>query len=365
MKKLVVLWMIMSLCVLCFGIPSSEASQLNFSVTPILPENQKDKDKSYFDLQVEKAKEQELKVTLKNGTDKKVIVDASINRATTNLNGVVEYGKTKDKKDSSLVYNIEDFIEIIEPEIDIPAHGEKQLILKVKGIPEIFQGILVGGLTFKEKQEIETNKEDKSQGLAIENEYAYVVGIVLHGENEDIPSDIVLTNAEAAQVNARNVINASLQNPKPKYLSNLSVDAVVTKKGSKDVLYSSKKKDMQMAPNSNFSYPIPLEGEALKPGEYTVSMNVKSLNDQWELSKDFTIDKETADSFNEKDVTIKKNDTWIYLVIGFCLLMIGLVIVVVIQYKYRKQERLKKERLRKRRAAIQRKKRQIKNNASK
>ncbi|CAD5896366.1 C-terminal membrane anchored cell surface protein [Carnobacterium maltaromaticum] len=364
MKKLIVLCII-NLCVLCFGIPNSQASQLNFSVTPILPENQKDKDKSYFDLQVEKAKEQELTVKLKNGTDKNVTVDTSINRATTNLNGVVEYGKTKDKKDASLVYNIEDFIEITEPEIDIPAHEEKQLILKVKGIPEVFDGILVGGLTFKEKQEEEDTKEDTSQGLAIANEYAYVVGIVLHGENEDIPSDIKLTNAEAAQVNARNVINASLQNPKPKYLSNLSIDAVVTKKGSKDVLYSSKKKDMQMAPNSNFSYPIPLEGEALKSGEYNVSMNIKSVNDQWELSKDFTIDKETADSLNEKDVTIKKNDTWIYVVIGFSLLMIALAIILVILYKYRKQERIKKEKQRRRRAAIQRRKRQNKTNYSK
>lgn len=363
MKKLILLSLI-GMSILLSGINTGQASQLNFSVTPSIPENQVDKDKSYFDLQLEKSKGQELIVTLKNGTDKKVIVETSINRATTNLNGVVEYGKTKDKKDTSLVYNIEDFIEIKDSEIEIPPHEEKQLLLKVKGIPEVFDGILVGGLTFKEKQETATNKDNKNQGLAIENEYAYVVGIVLHGENEDISSDIKLKNAEAAQVNARNVINATLQNPKPKYLSSLSVDAVVTKKGSDDVLYSSKKKDMQMAPNSSFSYPIPLEGESLKPGKYTVAMNIKSLNDQWKLSKDFIIDKKVADSFNEKDVTIKKDDTWRYIVVGFILLSIIIVILLVVLYKYRKKERIKQEKKRRRKEALQRKKRQNKDNLS-
>lgn len=46
-------------------------------------------------------------------------------------------------------------------------------------------------------------------------------------------------------------------------------------------------------------------------------MNVNSLNDQWELSKDFIISKKTVNSFNEKHVTIKQNDTWMYVVIGF------------------------------------------------
>ncbi|WP_413518038.1 DUF916 and DUF3324 domain-containing protein [Carnobacterium maltaromaticum] len=366
MKKLF-LFCIVSLSILFLAVPKGVASELNFSVAPVIPENQKDKNKSYFDLKMESGKGQELTVTLKNGTDNKVTINTTINRATTNLNGVVEYGSAKNQKDSSLVYNIEDFIEIKEPEVEIPAHSEKQLILNLKGIPEKFEGVLAGGLTFKEKQATEKTKDEEKQGLAIQNEYAYVVGIVLHGEKETIPSEIKLIGAEAAQVNARNAINATLQNPKAKYLNKLSVDAVVTKKGSQDVLYSSKKENMQMAPNSHFDYPISLEGEALKPGNYTVTMKINSYDDHWEVTKDFSINKEQADAFNKNDVSIKEDSTWVYLVIGLSLLLliVAIVVIIVLQKKKKKKERIRQEKLRRRKMAMQRKKRAEKNSLNK
>ncbi|PFR59497.1 cell wall anchor protein, partial [Bacillus cereus] len=67
-----------------------------------------------------------------------------------------------------------------------------------------------------------------------------------------------------------------LQNPTATYLNRFEVDAVITEKGKEETLYTSKKQNMQMAPNSNFNYPIPLNGKELRPGTYTLHLKAKS-----------------------------------------------------------------------------------------
>lgn len=321
-----------------------KASQLNFSVMPEIPDTQQDKEKSYFDLKLEPAQEQDLTVVLKNSTDKSVLVETSINRATTNLNGVVEYGKIDEKKDTSLLYDINELVKVTEPELEIPPNGEKKLTLKVKAPKDSFDGIIAGGLTFKEKIKESTDNEKNSNGLAIKNEYAFVVGFVLHGENENIQPDLELTNVKEGQVNVRNVINATFQNPQPMYLNNLTIDAKITKENSKEVLYAAKQTDMQMAPNSNFSFPIPLKGEALKAGNYIVTVVASSSNDKWRFTKKFTITKENAKKLNIKDVSIEKDNTWIFIVLFVFLFLIIIALLVLVLIN-RKKERLRRERI--------------------
>lgn len=65
------------------------ASAFNFSVTPITSENQIDKRKTYFDLQLVPDQEVELKAELRNDTEKEVKIDISVNSATTNSNVMV------------------------------------------------------------------------------------------------------------------------------------------------------------------------------------------------------------------------------------------------------------------------------------
>lgn len=338
MKKIMKITLL-SLLFFAFNSRIGQASELNFSVLPVIPENQQDKDKTYFDIKLAPLEHQELKVRLKNDTSKEVTVETDLNRATTNLNGVVEYGKTTDTKDASVIYNIEDYVKITDKEISIPANGEKELILNVDAPSEMFEGILVGGLTFKEKVVDSTNEQPNGQGLAIENEYAYIVGLVMHGTGTPVEPLVNLLKVEPAQVNARNVINATLQNPKPAYLNQMKVEATITKKGSKKVLYASQSEDMQMAPNSNFNYPIALNGQPLKAGKYTMSMRVDSAENHWEFTKDFEIKKEVADKYNAQDVSIEKSYTWIYMIVGFLfILLIGIILLLLYKQKKNKKE---------------------------
>lgn len=118
----------------------------------------------------------------------------------------------------------------------------------------------------------------------------------------------------------------------------MSVDTKITQKDSEKVLYQSKTQDMQMAPNSNFNYPISLEGKPLKAGNYRLSMKVVSGENSWIFTKDFTIAKKLADNYNAKDVSIEKNHTVLYILIGVAFIILASLLIVLIFKRNKKDE---------------------------
>src|SRR5699024_5675800 len=116
---------------------------------------------------------------------------------------------------------------------------------KVKMPTEKFNGVIAGGLNFKEKVTEKTEVSEEDQGMSIQNEYSYVLALLLRQNQEVVRPELKLTAVSAAQVNHRNVINATLQNPQATYLNSLYVTAKVTKKGSDEVLYTASNEGMQ------------------------------------------------------------------------------------------------------------------------
>lgn len=317
--------------------PFASASEFNFGVYTVIPDNQIDKQKSYFNLRMEPNQKQTLTIQLKNNTEDDVVIEPIIHSATTNLNGVVEYGPSNAERDASLPYELGDLIKT-DKEITIPAKGSKELHLNVTMPEEEFDGILAGGITLEEKKASSKNTEVPNKGLSIENKYAYVVGITLQETVEVVKQDLKLHEVEAGQVNARNVINATLQNPTATYLNRFEVDAEVTQKGKTEVLYEAKKQDMQMAPNSNFKYPISLNGEKFKTGTYTLHVKAKSSKESWEFEKDFTIEGEVAQQFNATDVSIEGPNYLAYMVGLLILLVVGLLLYIFYSKKKQKKQ---------------------------
>ncbi|MGX7418075.1 DUF916 and DUF3324 domain-containing protein [Carnobacterium gallinarum] len=341
-------------------IPSNgQAAELNFAVEAIIPENQRDKTKTYFDLRVEPNSEQTIEMNLRNDTEKDVTVEPSVNTAITNINGVVEYGETKTKTDSTLPIDLKKIV-TVSNEITIPAKSLVKVPLTIKMPETKFDGILSGGITIKEKADSadsEGSNQD-GQGLAINNKYAYVVALLLNQTDQEVKPKLELNNVEPSQINLRNVINANLQNVESTYINSMNIDAKVTKKGAKETVYESSKKNMQMAPNSNFDYPIALEGQRLEAGDYTLTLNVDAKEDSWSFTKDFTIKSEDAKKYNQTDVTIKKNNTWIYVLVGLLLILIvGILIFFIIKQKKKKEEEERKQLLARKKKLARRKKR--------
>ncbi|WP_408869032.1 DUF916 and DUF3324 domain-containing protein [Brochothrix campestris] len=321
------------LIVLGSGLQPVAASEFNFAVEPQKPSNQIDQKKGYFDLKVTPGQTQQLTIMLKNATNKAVTIQPKIAATTTSSSGVVEYGPSKKKNDETLLYDMKDLV-TTEKKITIKADSSYALKLDVKAPKKAFKGSVTGGITLEEDVD-ETARKTEGNGMAIDNRYAYVVGIQMRQDIKAVAPKLHLHDVEAAQRNYRNVINATIQNSEPTYVNQLKIDAKITKKGKSEVLYESKKEMMQMAPNSNFAYPIALgDGKTLEPGNYTLNMTAQSYDNKWKWSKDFTITDDEATALNEKDVTVVKSYTTYYIIGGLIiLLLIGLIIWLILRKK--------------------------------
>ncbi|MDA3973107.1 DUF916 and DUF3324 domain-containing protein [Enterococcus thailandicus] len=331
------------------------ASEFNFAVTPITPENQIDKEKTYFDIQLDPGEKEELKVVLRNDTDKDVTIEVSLNSATTNSNVVVEYGKNEIEKDSSLTLDLEEYVDYPKS-ITLKPHSNQTVAFQVTMPKEMFDGVLAGGITFKEVQAEDQQKEKDEQGLSIKNEYSYVVALLMRQNLNEVAPNLLLHEVKPGQINARNVILANIQNDQKTYINQVSIQTKITKKGQSEVLYHEEKENLQIAPNSNFSFPTSLGGAALEPGEYHLKMTIfgnenesgkftrenanKTVNysNYWEFEKDFTIAGDVAKKLNAQDVTIKKDNTKLYILIGIIFLLLMLLLILWLIWRKKKHE---------------------------
>lgn len=313
----------------------SKASELNFSVNAVIPDNQIDKEKSYFDLKVTPGEKQKLIVKLRNTTDKEIVINPHIQSAKTNKNGVIDYTPNKIKKDDTLKIAMEDIAKVPK-EVTVPPQSEKDLTIEVTMPKDKFDGIILGGIYLKE--DTSKNKEDdKEKDVAIKNEYSYVVALQMRQNNNKVKPMLHMNEVNPETQNARNVIVANIQNSEPMIISKLKIDATVNKKGSKDNLAILKKENLQVAPNSNFNIAVPLEGEKLEAGTYILKMKAESAGKEWQFKKEFSISADKATTMNEKDVTLEKETpTMLYIFLGVAFLI---VIAVVIYFIIRRNKR--------------------------
>lgn len=307
--------MILSFYFFAFGIETS-AAELRFSVETEIPENQIDKTKTYFDLMMKPDQEQILKVRAANSTDENLVIDVSVKSATTNSNGVIEYGESLTALDKSAPADLSEIIQLKDggESVELPAKSEK--------VDET-----------KDKQKENTN------GLAIENRYAYTVAVLLRENETVVQPELSLEKVEPTQRNARSVISATLLNHEAAYLQSMKVTANVKNKKTNNVILEKEQEDMQMAPNSIFNFPIPYEENEMEAGTYVLAMTVEGSGKKWQFTKEFTISKEEAKTFNEKDVTVKKTESkLIYLLIGLLLLLLIICLFIILRLKKQKNK---------------------------
>ncbi|WP_207695736.1 hypothetical protein DOK67_0001559 [Enterococcus sp. DIV0212c] len=342
-KSMIVIMSIMVMYVL--GTEAVSAEEMNFSVEAQLPENQLDKNKTYFDLRVSPDTKEELKVEIKNNKDEEVTVQIQANTAITNDNGVIDYGEAKPKLDKSLETPFASIAKV-DPEVVLAPKEKKIVTIPVEIPKESFNGIILGGLYFTQK---ETGKEEKAEaGMQIENKFAYVVGVRLSENDEEVESNLNLLDVAAGQRNYRNVVVATLQNPMPRILGQMTVKAqVFAENDLKTAIFTTNQENLNMAPNSNFGYGIKMANKAFKPGKYVMKMTVEADGKTWPFEKAFEITADEAKKFNDEavDLVEEPNDYLIYIIIGGVILVviiIGLISWMVYQKRKKEAERKRK-----------------------
>ncbi|MGG5311872.1 hypothetical protein IGL24_000540 [Enterococcus sp. DIV2371] len=302
----------------------AEEGTLNFYVTPEFTENQKEGNERYFQLNLAPDKTEKLTLRLQNANAEAKKIKITPHTAYTNVMGVVEYGQDAEEADPTLQHSLDDLIE--QPEIiELGGNETKTVTLDLKMPKEAFEGFLAGGLRIEEVKEDTTEETSDEEGVAIQNEFAYIIGVVVSNNQDAVQPDLDLLDVFADQLNYRNVISANLQNFTPTFVNRLEVEATVQRVGEEDILYQASQEQMQMAPNSNFNFPISLEGDRFRSGEYLLKLKATSGEEEWKWERKFTIDADEARALNQQDVTISSK--WNLWLIGAVVLIILLIIM--------------------------------------
>src|SRR5699024_4590869 len=145
-------------------------------------------------------------------------------------------------------------------------------------------------------------KVNHDEQFQIKNHFSYVIGVKLSETTNTVSPHLQLNKVKANLVNYRPVVTANLQNTKPVIVNNLDIHAQVKKEGEQGVLHETKKKNLSMAPNSNFDFSIGWEHQRLEPGNYHLYITATNGDQTWKFDKPFQIHKKEATSINDKAV---------------------------------------------------------------
>ena len=303
------------------------------------PANQVGEENGYFDLEAEPGTEQTVNLRLNNGGSEKVVVTISVNGTKTNSNGVLEYGPTDIKNDTSLKFPFEKIVSAPK-EVEIPANDSKVVPIDIKMPETSFDGMILGGIHMKKKE-----KEEKveAQGATIRNTYSYIVAMKLQNHQDPVKPEIKFNHATGSQRNYRNSVVINFSNVTSSLIKDkMDVESQISKKGSEEVLYERKQKGMSMAPNTQMDFYVSMGGEKMQPGDY-VARTLVTIDDQkWEEKLAFHISKEEADKYNKRDVGLvqERGLDWklVALIVGgFLALVIGIFAVVKFIQKKKSQ----------------------------
>ncbi|GKS54066.1 DUF916 and DUF3324 domain-containing protein [Enterococcus mundtii] len=322
-------WLLMLLALVILFVPvigHAEEGTLNFYVTPEFPESQVEGSSSYFDLNLAAGETERLSLKLQNASSEPIQVQITPHTAYTNVHGVVEYGKDAEEPDPTLSYSVDALIETSEV-IDLAGNETKTVEVALRMPADSFEGFLAGGLRIAEVKDEQETATSEEEGVAIQNEFAYVVGLVVSNTRNSVQPDLELHDVFADQLNYRNVISVNLQNFTPAFVNQLAVEATVQRAGEDEILYTANEEMMQMAPNSNFNFPISLEGDRFQAGDYVLKLKATSGEEEWSWEREFTIEADEARRFNREDVTIDTSINW--WMIGTMILILLLLALVI------------------------------------
>ncbi|AMP19941.1 hypothetical protein AZF37_00975 [endosymbiont 'TC1' of Trimyema compressum] len=255
----------------------------------IQPDNQISKSASFFDLDINSVKQQELEILLTNKTNKQLVLEGAVTNAWTTINGVIDYSSTEYPLDSTLKNPLSSLLVLNSKEIVIPPMEQIRVTATLNIPDNIHEGVVLGGIQFCEKGDSFNNPNESS----VYNKYAVVKGVKL--TKGEIPNpNIEISNAKVSQLRKIPAITVNIKNTEATMIGEMSFKTEVRKENSQEILQSDETKPVQMAPNSNVDLPIYWKDTTIQPGKYTVHATVEIAGKTWDNNLNFTVDDKTS-----------------------------------------------------------------------
>lgn len=330
--------------------------EVSYSVKKVKGINEINETSSFYDLRVTKDEKKEIQAVIANSSNQPIYVESQIFTAFTNENGAITYNDEPKALSKSLKFKISDFTTIAasDSRTEVPPHSEKTVTAYIDVPKDAPNGVMLGAWYFEKENQIAENKEEK--GIGIANKYSYSLAIKLTVNQEIEKPELKLKSVTTGLSNYRKAIQATIENQSPSIISKLTINAQVFSEKNTEIVYERKQEEVIMAPNSSFAYPIFLENQEMKSGNYILNIEASTDDPKWPSQKwswgqKFSITEEKAKQINEAalndNFSSKKNNNLV-LVGGLFISVSGLMILFVLIRSNQKKKRKKLKMMAKR-----------------
>jgi len=291
------------------GVHGSEDSGPRFTARIMIPDNQREgAGVASFNLLMAPGTEQIIEMEIESLATEPIVVLIDIASATTDDNGELFF-RTREgvARDSSLTYAMEDIARVADTRITLEPGETKTIPITIQMPVSSFDGILAGGITLRQELDMSILLEEATDNRV--NVYLLETMVFLQQTEVPVTPDIQVIRAMAEERDDGNVFAVTLQNTEKSFVNEMSLHARVTKMDSHEVLHEIELTGLQMAPNSNFTFTIPMRGETVEAGAFALHVRVDSYNGSWDISSyPLTITPELAERMNEEEESEDADD---------------------------------------------------------
>lgn len=312
-----------------------------FYVQAVIPENQVDLNKSYFDLRILPDQEQELVVKLVNPSDQPISITANAYNASTTEEGMIDY-TVRGVKDKSLEYPFESLVKVIDNNVSLQPYETKIARFTLKMPKEKYDGVIVGGLRFTKNL---SEDESTSKEVTIKQRFHYVVGVVLNETDVSVLPNYEMVSVKVAQSKQGKKISVidSIRNKNAAVSKKMDLKIAIHKKGNETTLIQAEKKDLEMAPDSVMDFPVPITRQ-LKPGKYVSKTQLEQDGKKWTFENEFVISRDQAKVINEENKATEVESRiplWIIMIVVVLIVLVLLQAIILWRKKEKQNSRIK------------------------
>lgn len=296
----------------------------DYSISPILPNNQIDRSKGFYDLRVSPGQEQDIQLQINNYSNKEQTYKITVNTAQTNGNVLIDYSNEKIPSNDVNKMPISTFFDYPKS-VKVPSKKTRIVTFKMKIPNKKWNGILVGGIQIKKDFVEERKKNSKKAFLS---EYAYVLGLELSQNDTEVNPDLKYVGVSPKSISNNAGVVTTLNNPTNMYIKGVQLTVQIFKENTAKPVITREIKDGSIAPSSLVDLQIfngsPGNTKPLEAGKYRIEINIKDQTEhQWNFSDKFEITKEEAKAINRKVFVLKEeHNTLLYIIITVLLFIL-------------------------------------------
>ena len=289
---------------------------------------------NFFILNLQPGQSQQVNLKITNNLDKKIRVAVLPTVAGTTNQGQLDYANLSSKRDSSLQH---DWTKMGPQKVTIslPPKSAQTVTQTITAPKKSFNGVMLGSFYIHSPSIDKQNAAKKLKHSGVNNLYAYSISILMNcGAVEQVQPDLRLRSIRPGVLEAGPAVFINIQNFKAKYINKnaMRIRARIYPAHSQKLLYQSKIKNGNFAPNSNFSFPVSWNHHPMKAGNYQARVQVSAQARSWNLVKNFTISPAEARKLNRNDPNIKPN----YWPLILVLIIVVLLLIALLFYWFYK-----------------------------